>query len=413
MARLIFFPSYTAGAEFVAQKSHGLLCALVTEEGCGYVRPVRLLNRYLLRLLALPLLYCLAAFWLMAALYDLFSERLGQFLDWGVNFGFALRYYALTAPEILLQALPLALLLALLYSLSLLSKHRELNAIRASGQSLRRTTTPLLALGALLSIASLVANETLAFRAAESARQMVEHQRLREADAQSPAANPAKHRTPELNARIAHTRRFWHARHFDVDTYEMREVIVGQETPDGRSDEYRIHARTARWLDGEWWFFDGEIADYTQARLSVPRRLAFRELRRADFTETPRLLLMELRQVRPSEMSLAELGNYVRLNASKSRRALAPYRTQWHARLAQPWGCLVVALLAVPLGASFSRRGPLMATAIAITLALAFWLVTRLIIPFGEHGRIEPWLASWLPYAVFGAVGAALYARMD
>src|SRR4030095_5037153 len=68
-------------------------------------------------------------------------------------------YYLLKLPELLNTALPVALLLAMLYALTSHARHNELIAMRAAGLSLWRICVPYFLVGALLSLALLGINE--------------------------------------------------------------------------------------------------------------------------------------------------------------------------------------------------------------------------------------------------------------
>src|SRR4051812_35218227 len=110
---------------------------------------MRLLDRYLLRELLIPLTYCLAGFLVFWISFDLLAELSG-FQEDGLTAAEISRYYLLKAPELLVVVIPIALLLALLYALSNHARHHELTAIRAAGVSLARLSVPYLAVGLFL-----------------------------------------------------------------------------------------------------------------------------------------------------------------------------------------------------------------------------------------------------------------------
>ena len=378
---------------------------------------MRILDRYLLRQFFAPLGYCIGAFWLMYVLYDLLGDKLSDFLTWQISIGLIVQYYLLTAPDFLAQTMPLALLLALLYALSTLSKHQELNAMRASGLALGRAALPVLVVGLLSSILIFLVVENVVPWATTAAQGLLYDAQVRFTLRQN-ASPDAAARLPnpydvELNVQVDLTHRYWHARVFNTRSHELRDVDVSQETTDGGKDLIKISAARALWLDHEWWFFDGTIYDYTQTSLGVARRKTFTNLRREDFTETPVLFLAKLGQRKASKMTAVELREYLRFYPSKPRRDLAPYRTRLHDRYAQPFSCLMVFLVGVPLGARFSRRGPLLATASALGLLVLFWLARKIILPFGESDSLEPWVAAWLPYFLFSVVGVGLFTQLE
>ena len=74
---------------------------------------MRLLDRYLLRELLVPLCYCLCGFLLLWVASDLVTE-LSALQDKRLHAGDIADYYLVKTPEFLVMVLPIALLLALL-----------------------------------------------------------------------------------------------------------------------------------------------------------------------------------------------------------------------------------------------------------------------------------------------------------
>ena len=96
--------------------------------------PVRLLDRYLLRELLVPLGYCLGGFLIFYVSFDLIFQ-INRFLDAHLLFWDIVEYYVVTLPELLVEeVLPVSLLLALLYATTNHSRYNELTAMRAAGE---------------------------------------------------------------------------------------------------------------------------------------------------------------------------------------------------------------------------------------------------------------------------------------
>ena len=122
---------------------------------------MRLLDRYLLRELLVPLLYCLAGFQIFWTAFDLFGnlkDYQNRELEWS-QIG---EIYILRTPELISTVLPIALLLALLYTLTNLARSNELVAMRAAGISLARISVPFFAValfigGTLFAVTEFVA----------------------------------------------------------------------------------------------------------------------------------------------------------------------------------------------------------------------------------------------------------------
>jgi lipopolysaccharide export system permease protein len=110
---------------------------------------VRLLNRYLLRQLAAPFVFALAAqtsLMLLSQIAKKFGALVGKGLPWTV-IG---EVFLLSLPFIIAMTLPMAVLLAVLYTFSHLAADNEITAMRASGISVYQILTPVLLWGACM-----------------------------------------------------------------------------------------------------------------------------------------------------------------------------------------------------------------------------------------------------------------------
>jgi lipopolysaccharide export system permease protein len=110
---------------------------------------VRLLNRYLLRQLAAPFLFALAAqtsLMLLSQIAKKFGALVGKGLPWTV-IG---EVFLLSLPFIIAMTLPMAVLLAVLYTFSHLAADNEITAMRASGFSVYQILAPVLLWGACM-----------------------------------------------------------------------------------------------------------------------------------------------------------------------------------------------------------------------------------------------------------------------
>src|SRR6266446_946081 len=133
---------------------------------------MRLLDRYLLRELLVPLGYCLGGFLVFWIAFDLFGN-LGVFQTNRLRGPDVAEYYLFKAPEFLVVVLPIALLLALLYTLTNHARHHEITAIRSAGVSLWRLCLPYLVVGLGLSLLLFMVNELWAPQGSERAQRIV------------------------------------------------------------------------------------------------------------------------------------------------------------------------------------------------------------------------------------------------
>jgi LPS export ABC transporter permease LptG len=356
---------------------------------------VRTLDKYLLREFAWPLLYSFDAFAMLMIVVDLFGT-LDEFIEYHARFTTVLHYYLILFPGMFVQIMPMALLLGLLFCLANLSKHNELIAMRASGISLLRLALPLLAIALAATIAVFAVNELFVPHAREQAdalRASVKGRGRPDILDNFFFANNIEHRD-------------WYARHFDTRHDEMNNAEVHDRKDDG-TPGMDVYAERARWINGQWHFFNADVYDYRQ---TPPLVVRVTETNFPAFKEAPKRLAVEGK--RPDELSTSELGRYIRTQRRANHLAgLARYEVELQSRYAFPLICLIVVLIGIPLGMRVSRSGPLLGVGTALTLFVAFYFLNNITRAFGEGGRIPPAAAAWMTDAIFAAVGTVLLIR--
>lgn len=373
---------------------------------------MRLLDRYLLRELLVPLFYCLSGFLLLVITIDLLKE-LGSFQKKGLAALEIVQYYLVLTPGYLALILPIALLLALLYALSNHSRHHEITAIRAAGVSVWRLGLPYLGVGLLASIALFVLNEFYAPDSDEAAEKI-----LNSHQPPAPGALP-RNQVSNLPFSNASGGRHWHMSLFNTDTGEMLNPLVMWSQPDGSC--LWITARKAAYENGIWTFYNVEEKKQpaqTNA-FAIPllktNRLAFPE-----FSETPEQIksaikissIMVFHRAKRSDLALKEIFNYLRLNPDPVKEDARWLYTKLYGRLAAPWTCLVVVLIALPIGAASGRRNVFVGVASSLGLFVTFWLLQLVGLFAGTAGWVTPWLAAFFPNLAFGLGGLWMTTRV-
>lgn len=372
---------------------------------------MRLLDRYLLRELLVPLGFCLAGFLIFWISSDLFTELEG-FQQRKLKGLDVAAYYVVKTPEFLVTVVPVALLLALLYALTHHARHHELTAIRAAGVGLWRMCLPYLAVGVTCSLGLLLLNELWVPDTEQAAQRVLE----RRAGARAEGA--PKHLRPNLAFENARDRRAWQIGSYDLRTAEMVQPKVDWTRPDGTQVE--IIAHRAAWTNGAWTFYEVLQHTYAPGGQALTNRAILPSLAMPEFRETPQQIRSEIRinerraqgKVRRADIPLVELLDYLRLHPGLKAEIAAWTHTMLHGRLATPWACLVVVLIAVPFGAAGGRRNVFVGVASSILICFGYFVLQQLGLALGFGGKVPPWLGAWMPNLAVAGLGLWLASRV-
>jgi lipopolysaccharide export system permease protein len=370
---------------------------------------MRLLDRYLLRELLTPLAYCLGGFLIFWISFDLFND-LVELQERKLHLLDVIALEIAKTPESLVTILPVALLLALLYTLTNHARHNEITAMRAAGVSLWRICLPYLAVGFAASLALFALNEFLVPRSTDWTNQIKTRYVKKSGDAE--AQKTFQGFTSE--------RRQWQFSEYRAKAAEMIHPIVFWKSPNGSSRQ--LHADHAIWTNRVWTFFNA--AEYSQANTNasfVPT-LQTNELAMPEFDETPLQIQSEIKisgylnlgGARKADIPLADIFAYLRLHPNLSPADSRWLFTKFYGRLAAPWTCLVVVLIAIPFGAASGRRNLFVGVAGSIFICFSYFVIQSISLAVGSapNGHLPAWLAAWLPNLVFGATGLLLTARV-
>ncbi|MBX3745326.1 MAG: LptF/LptG family permease [Verrucomicrobiae bacterium] len=366
---------------------------------------MRRLDRYLLKELLTALGYCLAGilvFWLS---FELLGE-MDELRRREVGPGAVVQYLGHRLPLYLLLQIPVALLLSLLYVVSHHARHNELVAMRSAGLSWWRIAVPYFGVGTALSLGLMALNEYVVPDAAARADAVLERGAGREAEG-------AGEWRENLNFRDPETGRIWLVRAFRPRTGDLVGVDI-QWPGEGGAGE-RMIAERGFWRNGRWVFEEVSRFTFPAGMESDPVQTWTNRWETSGFPETPSHLRSEvkisrllgsLRKSRQVQLSLREIGEYRELHPRLAPEMDALLRTWYHDRLASPWTCVVVVLIAIPAAVGSGRRNPFVGVAASIFVAFAYFVMKEFSLATGSGGYVPAWVAAWLPNVVFGGVGA-------
>jgi lipopolysaccharide export system permease protein len=372
---------------------------------------MRLHDRYFFRELLTPLAFCLGGFSVLW-LADFFFTKIGEMQEHKFQFRDGVEYFLALSPEFFVLALPIALLLALLYALTHHARHNEITALRAAGVSLGRICAPYFVVGFVASVVLFAVNEIAVPRCAKWAEEILTRHVPKIADAS------AQKIFTKVAFRNVRANRLWEIGQYDAVAVTMINPNVRWELPDG-SWKLLFAARAAR-TNGVWIFTNAKLFAQDGARGNLRPALTTNTLAMPEFDETPRLIMSEikfsdarsLRASRSADIPLSEMWEYLKIHPHLAGDDAHWLLTKFHGRLAAPWTCLVVVFIAIPFGAASGRRNLFVGVAGSIFICFAFFLLQNVGLALGEGGHLPGWLAAWLPNLFFAAVGITLMTRV-
>lgn len=356
------------------------------------------MDRYMLVSFLLPFVYCMLGFVGIWLVYDFGQNGLSMLTDMKAPPGTVLLYYGTLLPQVLVLTLPVALLLAFLYTLMRMSRRNEIISFLTAGVSLPRLLAPLFLFSLGVVGLSTLLNDSAAPNADRVSKEMIRELQGRERDLNYLFGvvfrNPAEGR-------------IWYATRLALrGEREARGLQVLVLDAEGAvKTKFFAHRAVYDRNEGAWRLFGAKRLDFA-ADGSIEREDDKREIVITGWSETPKEIAGS--NMKASTMGTEELRDYLEFNKGLAESQLAPYRTHLHFRRAVPWMCFAVALIAAPMAVVFNRRGMLGSVTAAVALFFALWFSSQLFLALGEGHRVPPVVAAWLPVVLFCILGLAL-----
>jgi len=359
-----------------------------------------ILFRYLLREYAKIFFMCFAGLMTIYLVIDFF-EKVRRFLRYDASWVDVLSYFVLKVPAISFQIAPLAILMATLLTLGLLSRSHEITAMRSCGISLPWIASPFLALAVGVALVLLWFSSTVIPLASNKAEEI----RVIRIEKKAPSTVL---KLPQPWARMG------------ADTLlHVTTISVSGETLGGVqlfhfNDKFRIadmtEAEEARYEEGRWALYRGFTRRFNQdGSITVTN---------FDHTPVPLTLIpSDFTTWLASEsetMTFKTIREYTgRLYQSGSQ--VARLKTDYYGRIAFPFVTIIMVLVGIALSLRRSgTRGGSMAIGIGQALAIGFfyWATHSIAIAFGRGGALPPMVAGWLTNVLFMSYGLYLMLKV-
>lgn len=309
-------------------------------------------------------------------------DAMTTLLKVGAPLGAMVAYYAYSIPQVIQQMMPVACLIATVFTLSSMNKANELTALFSAGMSLARISSPILFVVLFLSVFSLGMTEWLL-----------------------PTLNQKKNyvyfveikNQPGLYSTVK-TNRIW---------YRAKNIILNIKTLN--ADEGTAQGATLYYFDDQWnlvqsiaaanvkiegnrWNLQNGSVTLFQSETSFPLTQAF-ETKEVEME--PNTFDLSQSSSSSEVMSLGQLRKFIRKNKEAGLETLV-YEVDYHSKFSFAFAAFVMTLIGIPFCVKHTRQGGLASQmGIVFLLIFVYWTLYSSGLTLGNHGTLHPVIAAW------------------
>ncbi len=358
-----------------------------------------ILDDMILRDFALYLTMIMSTFLVLALVFTFF-ELLTDIVRNRVPLITVAEYLWNLSPSMIYLMAPMGVLLAVLITFGLLDKSSELTAMKATGFSVYRATLPVIVLSGIFASGMFVFDQL--YIPHTNRQQEILRNEIKGKPAQTYLQADRKWIFGQNNE-------IYYYRVFDPDQNTFGGISIFEFDPATFQLTRRIQADHAYWDPRlrKWVFEQGWVRSLSGASIQNYRTFditTFDELH-----EDPGYFKKEVKQ--SSEMNYDELRRYID-DLQQSGFDTVRLKVQLQKKIAFPLITLVMAILAIPFSASGRRGGALVGVAVALSIAVVYWVTSGLFEAMGDANQLPAMVAAWAPDFIFAFAGGYMLLRV-
>jgi LPS export ABC transporter permease LptG len=336
----------------------------------------------------------------MLTLVFTFFELLSDIVRNKIPLTIVADYLVNVTPSMIYMMTPLSVLLAVLITFGLMQKSSELTAIEASGISIYRMIVPVILISILLAV-GLFASDQLYIPYANKRQET-----LRNTIKGKPAQTYLR---PDRKWIFGEHDDIFYYEFYDPDQNRFANISLFFFDPTTFQLKGRAFAARAHWSEvlGKWVFEQGWSRSFRGSAIEDYSRFDVRTF--PAVTERPTYFKKEVKQ--SSEMNSGELQRYIR-DLQQSGFDVTRLKVQLQKKFAFPLITLIMAFLAVPFAMAQGRRGALTGVAVAIGVAVSYFVLSGLFEAMGNANQLPTALAAWAPDMIFALASGYLLLKV-
>jgi len=365
----------------------------------------QVVDRYVLQSFLFWCALLLIGFVLMTHVYEFF-DLLSDIVKNNIAMTRVFTYLFFRTPELIFELAPMSVLVAVLITFGVLTKHNEITAMKASGVSLYRLAVPVLAAALLMS------GGLFAFA----------HYYVPDANRKQDAIRKEIKGKPVQT--YLHPNRKWvfdPGSNNDPKVFYFKyidgaqKLMVGPQVFELDPTNFRVHkhisAEKARWEPTlqTWVFENGWSREDPGGRHEKFSNFTGQAATFQELDERPDYFLQEVLQ--DQQMNFQQLAAYIR-ELQRSGIDTITLQVSFYRKFALPLFALVMALISVPFAFLAGNKGAMAGVGVSFTIAIAYWTIGKLFEQLGDVNLLPAALAAWSPDLIFAMAGLYFFTRM-
>jgi lipopolysaccharide export system permease protein len=358
---------------------------------------VKIIDRYMAKGFLGSFLWCLFVFVIMAVIIDIFSF-IDDIVKYKIPLQSVIAFYFYYTPTIFVQIIPMAALLATIYTLSNLNKNNEIIAMKSSGLGLWRILMPLLVLGFLISAFTFMINDRV-IPLTSKVSQLIRREELE------------KYKSGDKQLKIIENvaiygtgNRIVFARNYDTVEKRLTNIII-HEHDVGENLVLKTTAASAIWTGQAWKFYKVIVYKVNNSGKMLGRPEFYGE-KIIPLKEKPRDFASK--EWKSDFMSYRELRNYIANFRGSGVKITRNLLVDLHYKLAFPFISLIIIMVAAPFALLTMRGGVMIGIGMSIVIGLLYYAIIAVSLAFGKAGIFPPFIAAWSGNIIFTIFGIYL-----
>ncbi len=351
---------------------------------------MNILDRYIVGKFLSTLMFAIIALCAMFMVVNLL-ENLDDFIDANVGAIIIAKYYLYSFPEILKVLVPIATLLATLFSVGGLSNRNEITAMKSGGQSLYRLMLPLIVICIGLSLGQLYFNGWIVPEAVKQ-KKVIEYEHLNKGTRASKIYNLFFREKPTQNVII-----YYYDGESRTGSKPAIEFYSSEESP---RLTRRIEAERIVWdtSSSKWLLLDAIDRSFEDMNVTVNTKdTIYTEL---TFSHDDLIMMKK----DPEEMNLDERREYIAIQ-KKGGKDVRMQQIEYYGEYSFPYANLIVILFGVPFASVRKKGGIAIQVAAAMIISFAYLISTKFSQTIGYAADWDPIIAGWIPNLLFLILG--------